>query len=78
MGYASVIEHFLLQTAPDGAAQLLADTELLCRTIMDCTLLGDAITGEPLHGFWTEMEAFIRNLRFDLHLKSSKNSNEAS
>ena len=26
-----------MQVAPDGAAQQLADTELLCRTIMNCT-----------------------------------------
>ena len=68
MGYVSEIVQILLQVAPDGAAQLLADTELLCRTIMDCTVLGESISGELLDGFGAKMEALSRNLCFALHL----------
>ena len=67
VGYVSEIENSLLQVAPGDAAQLLADTELLCRTIMDCTLLGESISGELLDGFGAKMEAVSRNLCFALH-----------
>ena len=51
MGHGFETEQIHLQTVPDGAAQLLADTELLCRTTMDCTVLGESISGEPLDVF---------------------------
>ena len=51
MGYVSEIEQILLQVAPDDAAQLLADTELVCRTIMDCTVLGKSIIRELFDSF---------------------------
>ena len=54
MGYVSEIEKKnLLQVDPDGAAQLLADPELLCRTIMDCAVLRDSLGAK--------MEALSRN-----------------
>ena len=61
--FVSEIEQSLLQVASDDAAHLLTDTELLCRTIMDCTVLGDSISGELLDGFGAKMEALSRNLR---------------
>ena len=69
MGYVSESEQILLQVALDGAAKLLADTMLLCRTIMDCTILGTSISGEHLDGFRAKLKALSRNLCFPLHLK---------
>ena len=69
VGNVSETEQMLLQVAPDGAAQLLADTEMLYRTIIDFTVLGESISGEFSDGFEAEMEALSRNLCFALYLK---------
>ena len=77
VGYVSETEQILLQVVPDGATQLLADTELLCRTVMDCTVLGEPISGDLL-GFGAKMETLSRNLCFALHLKRTSLLNERS
>ena len=54
----------LLQVVPDGAAQLLADTELLCHTIMDCTVLGESNQWGPLRWFWGQNGGFEQKFMF--------------
>lgn len=68
-GYLEEIEKTLKQAVPDCATQILADSETLCRIVMDCTVLGGLAGVGPQTGLYNDLERISRQLCFAMHLK---------
>ena len=67
--YLGELEQVLMRAVPDCAAQFLADSETLCRIVMDCRVLGRLAGMEPQVGLYSELERLSRNFCFAMHLK---------